>query len=53
MYASHKNASGGAWAQACDCKRDWLWVRFPLEEMKYFHLLALVTRNIPTVMFCH
>ena len=19
----------------CDCKRDWLWVRFPLEEMEY------------------
>ena len=26
-------------------KRDELWVRYLLEEMKYFHLLALVTRQ--------
>ena len=25
----------GAEAQACDCERDSLWVRFPLEKMKY------------------
>ena len=25
-------------AQACDCKRDRLWVQFPLEEMKYLTL---------------
>ena len=24
-----------AGAQTCDCKRDWLWVRFPLMEIKY------------------
>ena len=22
-------------SRACDCKRDWLWVRSPLEETKY------------------
>ena len=27
-------ASHGIGAQMCDCKRDWLWVRSPLEEMK-------------------
>ena len=29
------DASRGAGVQACDCKRDRLWVRFPLEEMKH------------------
>ena len=24
------------WGTKCDCKTDWLWVRSPLEEMKYF-----------------
>ena len=28
-------ASRGAGAQVCDCKLDWLWVRSPLEEIKY------------------
>ena len=27
--------SCGAGAQACDCKRNRLWVRFPLDEMKH------------------
>ena len=31
----YSQASRGAGAQACDCKRDRLWVRFALEEMKY------------------
>ena len=25
----------GVVAQACDCKRDWLWVGFTFEGMKY------------------
>ena len=35
----------------CDCKTDWLWVRSPLEEMKYllkklyFHFIGLVSRQ--------
>ena len=28
-------ASCGAGAQVCDCKRDILWVWFPDDEMKY------------------
>ena len=32
-------ASRGAGAQVCDCKRDWLWVRYLLEQMRYFHFL--------------
>ena len=28
-------ASRGTVAQACDCKRDRLWARFPFEEVKY------------------
>ena len=28
-------ASRGTRGQACDCKRDRLWIRFPLEEIKY------------------
>ena len=30
-----ENTSRGAEAQACDCKKDRLWVLFPLEEIKY------------------
>ena len=30
-------------AGACDCKRDRLWVPFPLGETSYVHFLALVT----------
>ena len=29
--------SRGAGAQACNYKRDRLWIRFPLEDIKYFH----------------
>ena len=25
----------------CDCKRDWLWVRFPLDEIKYLFKFIL------------
>ena len=28
-------ASRGAGAQVRDCKRHWLWVRFPIDEEKY------------------
>ena len=42
----------------CDCKTDWLWVRSPLEEMKY--LLKLIFPFIRSsvevkrgVEFCH
>ena len=42
---------GQSWRSGtkCDCKIDWLWVRSPLEEMKYllkfyFHFFALVSR---------
>ena len=31
-------ASRGAGAK-CDCKIDWLWVRFPFGEMKYLFTL--------------
>ena len=29
---------GQSWLRGikCDCKRNWLWVRSPLEEIKYF-----------------
>ena len=30
-----RNTSHGAWAQMFDCKRNWLWVRSPLREIKY------------------
>ena len=29
------DSSRGAGAQMCDCKRDWLWVRSPLDEVEY------------------
>ena len=40
----------------CDCKIDWLWVRSPLEEVKYlfnffFHFVALVSRQVFTFIF--
>ena len=31
--------SGGAGEQVCDCKRDWLWVRSPLEGINYYLLI--------------
>ena len=39
-----------AQGHTCDCKRDWPWVRFPLEEIffflfSYFHFFALATRQ--------
>ena len=35
-YKGYVEASSGAGAQACDCNQDRIWVRSPLEEMKYF-----------------
>ena len=35
IYLFIIGASRGAGVQACDCKRDRLWVQFPLKEMKY------------------
>ena len=32
-------ANRGTRTQACDCTRDRLWLRFPVEELKYFHFL--------------
>ena len=32
-------SSRGAGAQACDCKRDRVWVRSPLEENEIFNIL--------------
>ena len=42
----------------CDCKTAWLWVRFPLEEMKYllkfiFPFLRSVVEDKRGVEFCH
>ena len=39
-------ASRGVEAQACDCKRDGLWVRLQLQQMEclIFYFLALKTR---------
>ena len=34
-------ASRGSGVIACGCKREMLWVRFPLEEMKYLFFLFL------------
>ena len=46
---------GQTWCSGtkCDCKTDWLWVRSPLEEMKYllkfiFSFLRLVSRQSAT-----
>ena len=40
-YLNKPEASCGAGAQGCDCKRDRLWVEFPLEEIKYLIFLFL------------
>ena len=42
----------------CDCKTDWLWVRSPLEEMKYllkliFPFLRSGVKAKRGVEFCH
>ena len=37
-YSNYKKVKKDqSWHSAtkCDCKRDWLWIRFPLEEIKY------------------
>ena len=36
-------------AQACDCKRDREWDRFPLEEIKYFIFLFPRSSNENTL----
>ena len=43
-----KDASRGAGAQVCECKRGWLWVRYLPEEINiyfnfYSHFFALVS----------
>ena len=50
-------ASRGAGAKS-DCKTDWLWVRTPLEEMRYlfkfiFPFLCSVDEAKRGVEFCH
>ena len=40
------DVSRGAGAQACDCKRDRLWVRFRLEDIKYL-ILGLRHSTMP------
>ena len=44
-----------AMVTACDCKRDWLWVRFPLREneilKKYFPRSSNEIKR--SVDFCH
>ena len=42
----------------CDCKTDWLWIRSPLEEMKYllkfiFPFLRSGVEAKRGVEFCH
>ena len=42
----------------CDCKTDWMWVRSPLEEMKYllkfiFPFLRSGVEVKRSVEFCH
>ena len=41
IHNTPSEASRGAGAQACDYKRDWLWVRFPFEEMKYIIYISI------------
>ena len=51
---------GQSWRSAtkCDCKTDWLWIRFPLEELKYllkfiFPFLRSGLEAKRGVEFCH
>ena len=51
---------GQSWRSGtrCDCKTDWLWVRSPLEEMKYllkfiFPFLRSSVEVSRSVEFCH
>ena len=37
------------WVYACNCERGKLWVRFPIEEIKYFYIVALVTAVLSSV----
>ena len=39
MHDKNLPVSRDAGTQACDCKRDRLWVRFPLDKMKYLIFL--------------
>ena len=51
------NIWGQSWCRGtkCDCKTDWLWVRSPLEEMKYLlkFIFILWCRGKAHVEFCH
>ena len=54
------NQTGRSWRSGtrCDCKTDWLWVRSPLEEMKYllkfiFPFLRSGVEVKRGVEFCH
>ena len=54
------NTSGQWWRRGtkCDCKTDWLWFRFPVEEMKYFlkfivPCLCSGVEDKRGVEFCH
>ena len=55
-----KDNGGQSWRRGikCDCKIDWLWVRSPLEEMKYllkfiFPFLRSGVEAKRDVEFCH
>ena len=41
LFIKSIEASHGAEAQACDCKRVELWVQFPLEDMKHLIISCL------------
>ena len=58
LNRNHGKASRGVGAQACNCKTDWLWVRYPLEEVKYsftfiFSFLRSGAEAKRGVKFCH
>ena len=50
------NILGRSWRSGtrCDCKTDWLWVRSPLEEMKYLLKFIFHSHSIPFIVptFC-
>ena len=60
LYGINKSR-GQSWlsgTRLCDCKTDWLWVRSPLEEMKYllkfiFPFLCSGIEVKRGIEFCH
>ena len=57
MVKLELEASRGVGAK-CDCEIDWLWVRVPLDEMKYLltFLLSCLRSGVKAkrgVEFCH